>query len=161
MRQTCNQTSKSRAKQPRSRHYLLEWRKSDRAGSEHGLITWFFLGVDPSKSSSEPKQSSAPKAAENMPNCSYLANAAKSLIADPPPKSMSPKSTKHRRRLTLVVETHPLCRSVPCASRINPTGCLLGAAPKKTARHQTLFATMWSAVSSRHIVGKLTTRRTR
>ena len=140
--QTCSQTNQYRTMQPRSRHYLLERRKSDRAGREHGLITWFFLGVDPSKSSSEPKQSNAPKATENMPHLPYLANVTKSLIVDPPPKSMSPKSSKHRRRLTLVVETHPLCRSVPCASRINQTRCLLGSAPQKTARHQTLFATM-------------------
>ena len=93
-------------------------RKSDRTGRQNCALTSFLLGVDPSKPPRQPNQRSARETARNISHCPHLPMLPYSPIVNPPPKSKSHQSTKHRRRLTLMGEMHSLCGSKRCGIRI-------------------------------------------
>ena len=93
-------------------------RKSDSTGRQNRALTSFLLGVDPSKPPRQPNQRSARETARNISHCPHLSMMPYSPIVNPPPKSKSHQSTKHRRRLTLMGEMHSLCGSKRCGSRI-------------------------------------------
>ena len=94
-------------------------RKSDRTGRQNCALTSFLLGVDPSKPPRQPNQRSARETARNISHCPHLPMLPYSPIVNPPPKSKSHQSTKHRRRLTLMGEMHSLCGSKRCGIRIS------------------------------------------
>ena len=93
-------------------------RKSDRTGRQNCALTSFWLGVDPSEPPRQPNQRSARETARNISHCPHLPMLPYSQIVNPPPKSKSHQSTKHRRRLTLMGEMHSLCGSKRCGIRI-------------------------------------------
>ena len=95
-------------------------RKSDRTGRQNRPLTSFLLGVDPSKPPREPSQSSAPKLLETSRIAVHLPIAPNLPSSDPPSKIMRAEQMGDQKRLTLMGEMHPPCRSVRCASRIIP-----------------------------------------
>ena len=72
-------------------------RKSDSTGRQNRALTSFLLGVDPSKPPRQPNQRSAHETARNISHCPHLPMLPYSPIVNPPPKSKSHQSTKHRR----------------------------------------------------------------
>ena len=113
-------------------------RKSNSTGRQNRALTSILLGVDPSKPPRQPNQRSARETARNISHCPHLPMLPHSPIVNPPPKSMSPQSTKHQGRLTLMCQMHPRCGSKRCASRT-----MRNLIPRhmRVAHYQSLFAT--------------------
>ena len=112
-------------------------RKSNSTGRQNRALTSILLGVDPSKPPHKRNQRSARETARNISYCPHLPMLPHSPIVNPPPKSKSHQSTKHRSRLTLVCQVHPRCGSKRCANRT-----MRNLIPRHTrvAHYQSLFA---------------------
>ena len=95
-------------------------RKTDSTSRQNCPLTSFLLGVDHSKPPRTPSQSSAPKLLETSRIAVHLPIAPNLPSSDPPSKIMRAEQMGDQKRLTLMGEMHPPCRSVRCASRIIP-----------------------------------------
>ena len=86
--------------------------KTNSTSSQNYPLTSFLLGVDPSKPPRKPRQSSAPRPPETPRTAVHLQIVPNLPSSDPPSKIMQTEQTGDQKRLTLMGEMHPSCRSV-------------------------------------------------
>ena len=84
------------------------------------MSTSFLLGVNPRKPPHKPSQKKRTQTARNTSNCCALPIVPNLPSSHPTIKNMRAEQTGDQKRLTLMSEMHPRCRSKRCASRIIP-----------------------------------------